>query len=507
MKRFWSVTACLLGAIAIVMVTSFLSPSIGTNVNLTSTGLFSQAVTAIHLHPSTKYVLYDGAKRIGVVSSKEKLDHFLKEEYAQDYAASFPDTTLSLGQDVYLAREQSYFSYANEDEDIFSYLKQNHLFSIGAVMVTMRDDEGTAGKIYVKNQDVFDQALRSYLELFVNAEDLDRLENGESQPELSAPGEQTTGISLGQKISYARASAPVEEVMVSSDDVLNWLEYGPDTKKSYYTVEDGDTLAGVGMKNQGLSARQVMMLNTDTISNVHQFLLAGQQLNVTYFTSALSVTVTKSRLVKEEIPFATHYIEDETVAPGTRKILQEGVSGIRSVLYQETWTNGVLSKGTFVSSHDDKQAVDEVVAVAPGEAGQLGTGTFIWPVDNAAIACGWEDYSGHEALDIINVYNRYGDVKAADAGIVEANGYDPFGGNYLIINHGNGLYSYYGHLNEASSLEVGRTVLRGDVIGQIGTSGNATAPALSFYIGIQEPDNAHNPCDGYLDCTGYAYEN
>ena len=507
MKHFWSVTACLLAAIGIVMVSSLLFPSIGANVNLASTGLFSQSVTAIHLRPSTQYVLYDGATRIGVLSSREKLDHFLQKEYEHGYAESFPDTSLSLGKDLYLTREQSYFSYRNADEDIFSYLKENHLFSIGAVKVTMSGDDSISGQIYVTDRELFLQALHSFLELFVSSDDLDRLERGQTLPALSEPGEQTTGIAIGQKITYAKAAAPVDEVMTSTDEVLNWLEYGPAPEKTYYTVEEGDSLAGVGAKNGGLSARQVMMLNKDAISDPHQYLTPGQKLNVTYLSSALTVTVTKVRLVKEEVPFATHYIEDETVAPGSRKVLQEGVSGERSVLYQETWTNGVLIKGSYVSERDDRQAVDEVVAVAPGEAGKLGTGNFIWPVDNAAIACGWADYSGHEALDIINVYNRYVDVRAADAGIVEANGYDQNRGNYLVIDHGNGLYSCYGHLNEASSLPAGSTVQRGEVIGQIGTSGNATAPALSFYISVQQPDNSQNPCDGYLDCTGYAYEN
>ncbi len=52
-------------------------------------------------------------------------------------------------------------------------------------------------------------------------------------------------------------------------------------------------------------------------------------------------------------------------------------------------------------------------------------------------------------------------------------------GRYVVIDHGNGYSSLYGHLN-AIVATVGQTVDQGDLIGYLGTSGNSTGPHLHF---------------------------
>ena len=71
-------------------------------------------------------------------------------------------------------------------------------------------------------------------------------------------------------------------------------------------------------------------------------------------------------------------------------------------------------------------------------------------------------------------------------------------GNYIVIDHGNGYQTYYGHMNVPSPLAVGTRVDQGDVIGQIGMTGIATGPHVHFFI-IYNGERK-NPCDGYLGC-------
>ena len=52
-------------------------------------------------------------------------------------------------------------------------------------------------------------------------------------------------------------------------------------------------------------------------------------------------------------------------------------------------------------------------------------------------------------------------------------------GRYVVIDHGNGYSSLYGHLN-AIVATVGQRVDQGDLIGYLGTSGNSTGPHLHF---------------------------
>lgn len=56
-------------------------------------------------------------------------------------------------------------------------------------------------------------------------------------------------------------------------------------------------------------------------------------------------------------------------------------------------------------------------------------------------------------------------------------------GNYLVIDHGNGEFSVYGHLKQGSAkVKVGETVKQGQLIGQIGASGSANFPHLHYEL-------------------------
>jgi len=57
------------------------------------------------------------------------------------------------------------------------------------------------------------------------------------------------------------------------------------------------------------------------------------------------------------------------------------------------------------------------------------------------------------------------------------------GGNYVILDIGDGLYAFYAHLRPGSlAVEVGDLVERGDVLGQVGNTGNSTEPHLHFHL-------------------------
>jgi hypothetical protein len=56
-------------------------------------------------------------------------------------------------------------------------------------------------------------------------------------------------------------------------------------------------------------------------------------------------------------------------------------------------------------------------------------------------------------------------------------------GNYLVINHGNGEYSVFGHLKQGSiGVKVGDVIRQGQQIAQIGASGSANIPHLHYEL-------------------------
>ncbi len=107
-----------------------------------------------------------------------------------------------------------------------------------------------------------------------------------------------------------------------------------------------------------------------------------------------------------------------------------------------------------------------------------GGGQFVMPTTG-----GFSQYYSwyHPGVDIANRASPQ--VQASDggkvivAGFVDSSGY----GNRVIIDHGNGYQSLYAHLS-ANYVSVGQSVSKGQVIGQMGSTGRSTGTHLHFEI-------------------------
>jgi hypothetical protein len=112
-----------------------------------------------------------------------------------------------------------------------------------------------------------------------------------------------------------------------------------------------------------------------------------------------------------------------------------------------------------------------------GTGGAYGTGVFIWP-GPAKIISGNDYWSGHLAIDI--AIGQGIPVWAADSGVVVFSGWSSLGYGYMVmIDHGNGFQTVYGHLS-AALVACGQSVYKGTTIGLGGSTGNSTGPHLHF---------------------------
>lgn len=85
----------------------------------------------------------------------------------------------------------------------------------------------------------------------------------------------------------------------------------------------------------------------------------------------------------------------------------------------------------------------------------------------------------HQGLDIAAKIGT--PIKAVADGTITHSGTMGGYGNLIIIDHGNGITSYYGHCNKLYK-KVGAKVSAGDVIAEVGSTGNSTGPHLHFEI-------------------------
>ena len=112
---------------------------------------------------------------------------------------------------------------------------------------------------------------------------------------------------------------------------------------------------------------------------------------------------------------------------------------------------------------------------------------FCWPCPGYyGITSGfkWRWGRQHKGIDISSsgIYGK--PIVAADSGTVIVAGYNNGGyGNYVMVDHGNGFITLYGHMS-AYAVSSGQRVSQGEVIGYVGNTGRSTGPHLHFEVRV-----------------------
>ena len=118
--------------------------------------------------------------------------------------------------------------------------------------------------------------------------------------------------------------------------------------------------------------------------------------------------------------------------------------------------------------------------------GGSGSGAMIWPLSGPITSeFGWRTHPifgtqrYHSGLDIGGDYGL--PIAAAASGVVIHAGWISGYGNTVIIDHGGGITTLYGH-NESLLVGVGESVAQGQTIAMCGSTGNSTGPHCHFEV-------------------------
>lgn len=122
---------------------------------------------------------------------------------------------------------------------------------------------------------------------------------------------------------------------------------------------------------------------------------------------------------------------------------------------------------------------------------------MIWPLSGPITSeYGWRTHPiygnarYHSGIDIGGDYGM--NIYAADSGTVTYSGWISGYGNTVIIDHGNGVSTLYGH-NQSLTVNVGQNISQGDVIAHCGSTGNSTGPHCHFEVRVNgEPTNPYD---------------
>lgn len=151
---------------------------------------------------------------------------------------------------------------------------------------------------------------------------------------------------------------------------------------------------------------------------------------------------------------------------------------------------------------EEKKLEAEIAAIerailARGNSNRILRGGLIWPCPSSkritstfgnrkSPTKGGSTY--HQGIDIGAPVGTT--VIAAAAGEVVISKYSYSAGNYIMIDHGSGIFTVYMHLS-VRGVEVGKEVSQGQKIGEVGSTGYSTGPHLHF--GVRKNGSYVNP--------------
>jgi murein DD-endopeptidase MepM/ murein hydrolase activator NlpD len=119
---------------------------------------------------------------------------------------------------------------------------------------------------------------------------------------------------------------------------------------------------------------------------------------------------------------------------------------------------------------------------------RLWEGSFMIPLENGlSTGFGAQRIMNRKMISVhrgVDIRGKKGEqIRASNNGRIVLAGELFLGGNTIIIDHGQGIYSIYMHLSKFNS-DLDDSVSKGDVIGYVGSTGRSTGPHLHFGVKV-----------------------
>jgi murein DD-endopeptidase MepM/ murein hydrolase activator NlpD len=248
-------------------------------------------------------------------------------------------------------------------------------------------------------------------------------------------------------------------------------------------VKKGDNFWNLAKAN-ALTVSELEILNPDADPFK---IFPGDKLVVKPVNPALDVIVEFENTVIESIPFKNEYKKVNNLFKNQQKILKKGVEGEKEVRYYITLLNGYQKSLAIVNENILKQPVNAIIQIGTRttafRGGKINYGVVHGKRISSLYGNRIHPITGrrrfHDGLDI--AANHGNGVYAYTDGKVVQAGWNGGYGNCVLVDHGNGLKTRYGHLSKIS-VRVGQRVKTGERIGAVGSTGNSTGPHLHFEV-------------------------
>ncbi|WP_455529508.1 peptidoglycan DD-metalloendopeptidase family protein [Ruminococcus sp.] len=280
--------------------------------------------------------------------------------------------------------------------------------------------------------------------------------------------EYTKGMYLSDSVMTEKAAI---ELLTSSKE-----------KKSVYIAKRGDTAVSIA-EQYNMDLAKLEELNPEITSNCRK----GMLVNVIETESYLPIQYVREISPVTFLDYETIEVETSSLNAGTRDVISRGQRGEKLSNIEVTYVDGKEYSRKTISSTITKQPVVEkigigIYAARPDSPSTVltGTGEFGWPVDGGYISDPFLSDRNHKGMDIAASTGT--EIYAAADGVVVSAGWNSGGYGYFVqLGHVDGYQTVYGHMSAVLVTE-GQEVSRGQLIGEIGSTGNSTGPHCHFEV-------------------------
>lgn len=441
--------------------------------------------------PNTLYQVYLNDEILGTIKSKTKLEKYIDKKNTE-YKEKYNVKKVYAPNGLEIKKINTYNTNVDSIVSIYKKISEKGKFTIRGYQFNIKKED-EVNTIYVTKKSIFNKAVNNTIRTFIGEEAYNLYLNNE-QSEIVTTGSNIENVYVDEDITIKEVNIPVNEtIYTSEEDLSKYLLFGTTEQQSIYVVQEGDTIADVAFNHQ-ISVEEFLISNPNFTSEKN-LLFPGQQVVIGVTNPQISVVAEK--YVVEDIvsKFPTDVRYDSEKLQGEEEIIQAGEDGLERVTQNVKYVNGVISYVDTVSKEELKPTISQIVVRGEKVVSGVGSTTnWLWPSNS-----GWRigsDYvyrinpiSGsrelHAAIDISGT--GYGSpIYAVTNGVVSESSTRTQDGNYVCINHNNGYYTCYAHMQKRN-VKVGQIVARGDVIGTVGSSGWATGPHIHFEVWIGEP--------------------
>ncbi len=263
-------------------------------------------------------------------------------------------------------------------------------------------------------------------------------------------------------------------VVVKQNIVDANLPEGTATPRSgiiVHKVSDGETISAIATR-YGVSVNTILWQNNLTARSV---IRPGAELEILPVSGVVHLVKSGESLIS----ISKKYGIDQGLINETNS-LSDGDSlkiGQALIIPGGSKITTAVSRPQYASN--TQVDLKKILTGSESRGSSTGTGKMLWPTSWRVIT---QYYSWrHHGLDIDGDYNS--PIYAADDGVVTRAGWGTGYGNMYIVDHGNGIVTYYAHLSKLYA-KLGDVVKRGDVLGMMGTTGWSTGTHLHFEVRV-----------------------